>query len=205
MSTDNPRARSISAAADHMLAMTAAIADAELARPTPCRDLDLAALLTHVDGLSQAFSAAARKDFGPLTSTPPDPAQDQQSVLPPEWRDDMRRHVDDLATSWDDDAAWEGMTQAGGVELPAEIMGMVALSELVLHGWDVARATGVSFEVPDEILQVVFDFHFPPQPQDERDGMFGPVIEVPDDAPLVDRLAGLTGRDPRWPRTNTPN
>ncbi|WP_394854759.1 TIGR03086 family metal-binding protein [Gordonia amicalis] len=161
--------------------------------------------MTHVDGLSQAFSAAARKDFGPLTSTPPDPASNQQSVFPPEWRDDMRRHVHDLADSWDDDAAWEGMTQAGGVELPAEIMGMVALSELVLHGWDIARAAGISFDVPDEILQVVFDFHFPPQPQDERDGMFGPVVEVPDDAPLADRLAGLTGRDPRWSRTTAQN
>ena len=92
------------------------------------------------------------------------------------------------------------MTRAGGVELPAEIMGLVALSELVLHGWDIARAMGIPFDISDDILQVVFDLHYPPQPQEERDGMFGPVVEVPDDAPLVDRLAGLTGRDPRWPQ-----
>lgn len=200
MPTDTTQAPSILAAADHMLAMTATISDADLGRPTPCRDMDLAALLAHVDGLSQAFTAAARKDFGPLTSTPPDPAQ---SRLSSEWRDDLARHVRELAHSWDDAAAWEGMTQAGGVELPAEIMGRVALSELVLHGWDVAHAAGVPFEVPDEILQVVFDFHHPPQPQDEREGMFGPVVEVPDDAPLVDRLAGLTGRDPRWAQATT--
>ncbi len=199
MPTDTTQSRSISAAADHMLAMTATIADTDLDRPTPCPGMDLAALLAHVDGLSQAFAAAARKDFGPLTSTPPDPGQNQ-SHLPAEWRDDLRHHVHDLAKSWDDPDAWEGMTQAGGVELPAEIMGRVALSELVLHGWDVAHAAGVRFDVPDEILQVVFDLHHPPQPQDEREGMFGPVVQVPDDAPLVDRLAGLTGRDPRWPQ-----
>ncbi|GAC02038.1 hypothetical protein GONAM_41_00250 [Gordonia namibiensis NBRC 108229] len=196
MPTDTTQARLISAATDHMLAFTATIPDTELDRPTPCRDMDLAALLAHVDGLAQAFAAAARKDFGPLTSTPPNPGQ---SRLAPEWRDDLHRHVCDLADSWNDTAAWEGMTQAGGVELPAEIMGMVALSELVLHGWDVARAADIAFDVPDEILQVVFDFHYPPQPQDDRDGMFGPVVEVPDDAPLVDRVAGLTGRDPLWP------
>jgi hypothetical protein len=31
-----------------------------------------------------------------------------------------------------------------------------------------------------------------------RDGLFGPVVEVPDDAPLLDRVIGLTGRDPAW-------
>ncbi|MCZ4534441.1 TIGR03086 family metal-binding protein [Gordonia terrae] len=197
MPTDTTQARLISEAADHMLGYTARITDAELDRPTPCPDMALAALLAHVDGLSQAFAAAARKDFGPLTSTPPDPAE---SRLSSEWRDDLHRHVRELADSWNDPAAWDSMTQAGGVDLPAEIMGMVALSELVLHGWDVARAADIAFDIPDEILQVVFDFHHPPQPQEERDGMFGPVIAVPDDAPLVDRLAGLTGRDPRWPQ-----
>ncbi|MHC3004938.1 TIGR03086 family metal-binding protein [Gordonia metallireducens] len=196
MPTDTTQAQLIAAAADHMLAFAAAIPDSELDRPTPCRDTHLAALLAHVDGLSQAFAAAARKDFGPLTSTPPEPAQSRLST---KWRDELQGHVRELADSWNDTAAWEGMTQAGGVELPAEIMGLVALSELVLHGWDVARAADIAFDVPDEILQVVFDFHYPPQPQEDRDGMFGPVVEVPDDAPLVDRLAGLTGRDPRWP------
>ncbi|MCR5980613.1 TIGR03086 family protein [Gordonia jinghuaiqii] len=199
MPTDTTQARLIAAAADHMLAMTDSIPDTDLDRPTPCRGMNLAALLAHVDGLSQGLTAAARKDFGPLTSTPPDPAQNPQSQLPTEWRDELHRHVHDLAESWADAAAWEGMTQAGGVELPAEIMGMVALSELVLHGWDVARAADTAFDIPDEILQAVFDFHHPPQPQVDRDRIFGPVVEVPDDAPLVDRLAGLAGRDPRWP------
>ena len=29
-------------------------------------------------------------------------------------------------------------------------------------------------------------------------GLFGPPVSVPDDAPLLDRLLGLTGRDPAW-------
>ncbi|MEE4023439.1 TIGR03086 family metal-binding protein [Gordonia sp. PKS22-38] len=195
MPTDVTQARQIATAADEMLAMTATITDDMLDRPTPC-DMDLAALLGHVDGLAQAFAAAARKEFGPLTSTPPEPSQ---AELPANWRDDLRRHVGDLADAWDDQSAWEGMSQAGGVDLPAEVLGMVALSELVLHGWDVARSIRVAYALPDEVLAAVFDFHYPPQPQSERDGMFGPVVEVPADAALVDRLAGLTGRDPFWP------
>jgi hypothetical protein len=31
-----------------------------------------------------------------------------------------------------------------------------------------------------------------------REGLFGPLVNVPDDAPLLDRVLGLTGRDPNW-------
>jgi hypothetical protein len=31
-----------------------------------------------------------------------------------------------------------------------------------------------------------------------REGLFGPPVPVPADAPLLDRVIGLTGRDPAW-------
>jgi len=31
-----------------------------------------------------------------------------------------------------------------------------------------------------------------------RDGIFGPVVAVADDAPQFDRVLGLSGRDPTW-------
>ncbi|MXP23289.1 TIGR03086 family protein [Gordonia sp. HNM0687] len=196
MPIDTTYARQISAAADEMLTMAAAVTDGMLTRPSPCTDMDLATLLGHIDGLSQAFAAAAHKDFGPMTSTPPDPTR---SELSPGWSVALRCHVRELADAWQAPDAWEGMTQAGGVDAPAEVMGTIALSELVLHGWDVARTIGVDYTLDDDVLEVVYDFHHPPGPQSEREGMFGPVVEVPADARLVDRLAGLTGRDPFWP------
>ncbi|MGW9265102.1 TIGR03086 family metal-binding protein [Gordonia terrae] len=196
MPTDITRARHVAVAAERVLSLTAAIDDSMLDRPTPCDGMELAALLAHVDGLSQAFTAAARKEFGPLTASPPDPVQ---SRLGANWTDDLRSHVRGLAEAWADPAAWQGMTQAGGVDLPAEVMGTVALSELVLHGWDISRSVSATFDVPDEVLLTVYELHHPPEPQSERDGMFGPVVEVPEDARLVDRLVGLAGRDPFWP------
>jgi uncharacterized protein (TIGR03086 family) len=93
------------------------------------------------------------------------------------------------------------MTKAGGVDLPGEVAGLVALDEIVVHGWDVARATGQAYDCDapslEGVLGFVSQFSGPGQ-EEARAGLFGPVVEVPDDAPLLDRVIGLTGRDPAW-------
>ena len=85
--------------------------------------------------------------------------------------------------------------------MPASAMGVVALNEVVVHGWDLAVATGQEYR-PDPAsvqacLEMVGDRT---DATDEPEGLFGPVVPVPDDAPPFDRLLGQTGRDPRWRR-----
>ncbi|MCH5645219.1 TIGR03086 family metal-binding protein [Gordonia sp. ABSL49_1] len=186
----------IEIAANQMIDLAAKVTDDQLTRATPCDGTDLSGLLAHVIGLSAAFAAAGHKEFGPLTSTPPNPGAE---TLPDFWWASLTGNLRDLVLSWQRPDAWEGMTQAGGFEAPAEVLGTVALSELVLHGWDVARSIGVDYTIPDPVASAVFDLHHPPEPQSERDGMFGPIVEVPEDAPILDRLVGLAGRQPFWP------
>ena len=50
-----------------------------------------------------------------------------------------------LVAAWKDPVGLAGRRSAGGVTLPAAIMGVVAVDELVIHGWDLARATAQSF------------------------------------------------------------
>jgi uncharacterized protein (TIGR03086 family) len=98
------------------------------------------------------------------------------------------------------------MTQAGGVELPGEVAGLVALDELVVHGWDIARASGQTYHCDRALLEAVHGFvaqFSGPGQEAAREGLFGPVVEVPEEAPLLDRVIGLTGRDPAWSRTRT--
>lgn len=189
-------AHQIEIAAVTMIDVAAKVTDDQLDRPTPCGDMRLSGLLGHAIGLSLAFAAAGRKEFGPLTATTPSPGNE---TLPDPWWPALTGNLRELVRSWEDRAAWEGMTQAGGFDAPASVLGTVALSELVLHGWDIVRSIGVAYPIPDDVAAIVFDFHHPPQPQEERDGMFGPVVEVPDDAPILDRTVGIAGRDPFWP------
>jgi uncharacterized protein (TIGR03086 family) len=93
------------------------------------------------------------------------------------------------------------MTKAGGVRMPAEQMGVVALDELVMHGWDLARATGQSFTCDAAGADAVLVFtRAAAQPGQEagREGLFGPAVDVPEDAPALDRALGFAGRDPAW-------
>ncbi|WP_327716365.1 TIGR03086 family metal-binding protein [Streptomyces sp. NBC_00490] len=175
-----------------------AVRDDQLTDPTPCPAMAVRNLLGHLLGLSVAFRDAARKDLGPTTNT--DPA----SAVPdigPGWREELPKVLDELADAWRDPSAWTGMTRAGGVDLPGEVAGAVAIDELVIHGWDLARATGLPYDPDPAALQVSYDFLLAAAKEDDQGGgIFGPVVPVPDGAPLLDRAVGLSGRDPGWQR-----
>ena len=100
-------------------------------------------LIDHVSGLSQAFTAAATKDVGAATSQ--GPAGDAFR-LSDDWCTRIPKQLAALADAWRDPNAWEGITQAGGIDLPAAIAGKIAINELVIHGWDIARASQQPFD-----------------------------------------------------------
>ncbi|MEC4574260.1 TIGR03086 family metal-binding protein [Streptomyces virginiae] len=182
--------------------LAAGVPDARMDDPTPCPEYTVGVLLVHLTGLAVAFRDAARKDLGPTTDTAPDPAA---TPLPADWRAELPRALGELAEAWRDPAAWTGMTRAGSVDLPGEIAGAVAVDELVIHGWDLARATGQEYAPDRAALRAAYDFLLAAAEDESRGGgIFGPVVSVPDDAPLLDRAVGLSGRDPAWTPPATP-
>jgi uncharacterized protein (TIGR03086 family) len=76
---------------------------------------------------------------------------------------------------------------------------LVTLDELVVHGWDLARSTGQQFAIDDHLVAACTEFASMTAGDRKPDsGPFGPVVDVPEDATALDRLLGLTGRDPAW-------
>lgn len=176
--------------------LVAGIPDDALAGPTPCPAYTVADLLDHVGGLSLAFHGAATK--APLDGA----ASGDGAQLEDGWRERIGADVLAMAAAWRDPEAWTGMTAAGGVDLPGEVAGLVALDELVVHGWDLARATGSPWDPDDEALGAIQAFLAPvaeaPPEEGEGNGLFGPPVPVAPDASLLDRTIALTGRDPAW-------
>lgn len=181
--------------ADLVSATVDGVRDDQLHGPTPCPGMDVAGMLQHLLGLTVAFRDAAGKIDGPTTSTPPAPVTDP---LPDGWRDALRTHLAEIAVAWRDPQAWDGMTKAGGVDLPGAVAGLVALDELLLHGWDLAAATGQPYAPDDAAAEAVLPIVTPGDDNAIRDNIFGPPVEVPTGAPLFDRVLGLAGRDPGW-------
>jgi uncharacterized protein (TIGR03086 family) len=171
------------------------VADDQLAGPTPCERLTLSEVVAHVGELGVAFAAAARKDLGELTGSPPG---DGGYLLADDWRAQYPGHLAGLADAWRDPDAWEGMTRVGGVDLPAEVCGLVGLAEVVIHGWDVAVATGQTIEVEDDVAEALLAHMTAFTAGDPVEGLFGPVVEIADGAPAFDRALALSGRDPGW-------
>ena len=80
---------------------------------------------------------------------------------------------------------------------------MVATDELVIHGWDLARATGQPFGCDPGALGAATQFvEAMSKPGESRDGLFGPAVSVPDGATELERVIALSGRDPRWSPPN---
>jgi uncharacterized protein (TIGR03086 family) len=176
-------------------AVLAAVKNDELDARTPCEKLSLRELVAHVGGLAAAFAAGARRNFGDLTDTPPG---DGGYHLDVDWRTGCPSALADLAQAWQDPAAWEGMTRVGGIDMPGDIAGAVALGEVVIHGWDIARSTGQDYEVDEDVAQAVFDQVASFAADGPVEGLFGPAVPVPENAPVFERALGLSGRDPGW-------
>lgn len=177
--------------------LAANVGDDRLAGPTPCPEYRVRNLLGHLLGLSIAFRDAARKDLGPTTGTEPG------TYLPDiddagQWRAELPERLDEVAAAWRDPAAWEGMTQAGGFTFPAADAGRVALNELTVHGWDLARATGQPYAPDPVALESSLAMLAPGAHDRPADAPFGPAVEIPEGSPLLDRVIALSGRNPSW-------
>jgi uncharacterized protein (TIGR03086 family) len=85
-----------------------------------------------------------------------------------------------------------------GSETPATDIAAMLIAEMVLHGWDIARATGQDYqcsqELANELLQTV-------ETQGEMFRQyqgFAAIVPAPDSADAFDRALSLSGRDPAW-------
>jgi uncharacterized protein (TIGR03086 family) len=72
----------------------------------------------------------------------------------------------------------------------------IRVTELLVHGWDIARATGQPADFPDDVVAIELEIARP-QFADHPSGgtRFEPPQPVADDAPAIDQLAALLGRE----------
>lgn len=123
------------------------VPDELLDRATPCDGMRLSELLAHVGDLAERSPRPHARTSAVDRHPPSQAAED-------DWRSAYPRHLTELADAWRSAEAWTGMTRAGGIDLPGEVAGLVALTEVVVHGWDVAAASGQPYDCDATTAQV---------------------------------------------------
>jgi uncharacterized protein (TIGR03086 family) len=157
--------------------------------PTPCSDWDVRGVVEHLVGMNLVFAAM-------LTERP----------LP---RRETDRLGNDPVRAFDGSAAelLVAFRQPGigdrvfegprGRATGSERL-QIRLYDLLAHGWDLGRAIGAPFEVPDDLALRSLAFARIQVPDQDRHGRFDPAKPVAADAPGIDRLAAFLGRSVDW-------
>jgi uncharacterized protein (TIGR03086 family) len=184
----------IASAAKTTRTVVGAISADQLDAPTPCDEFTVRALINHLLFWGPSQAAAAVKE-----SVPPPGSNEREVDLTEDWATKLTALTDSLAAGWGEPEAWEGETFMGGpTAMPARMVGGMVAAELVVHTWDLARATGQEAVWEPDVLSFVHTEMAGMAKQGREMGIFGPEVPVAGTAPLLHRTLGLSGRDPQW-------
>jgi uncharacterized protein (TIGR03086 family) len=174
----------------------------DLQRPTPCAGWHLVDLLAHMTVQHHGFAASARGNGGDLALW--DPA----SVVDAVSRDPSGTYVaaatDVLEAFAADDALtvqFELPEFGPGATFPGEMAIGFHLVDYVVHGWDVARTVGASFELPGDVTAAALPVALAVPDGEFRAAAgapFQPAVGGAESAAVLDRILLHLGRSPAW-------
>ena len=165
----------------HLGGVVARITPEQLDNATPCDDFSVRGVLEHMIGGATAFAAAYRGE-APMDPDLSDPLGGFGPVL------------GDLVAAVSSPGALDQTVAAPFGDVPGDTFARFIVLDGLVHGWDLATATGQSYEPPDELVAAVDAFaHQALDPL--RDGQtFAVATEPAAEASAIERLAAYTGR-----------
>ena len=140
----------MAAAAAEAAKVVNGVPEGTLDAPTPCNDWDLRTLLNHT--ILWTSYSAERRAHGESVA---EDLMTRDFTAEPGFRDDYARQIGRAVEAWADPKAWAGELGVMGDATPAADVGAMLIMEMVLHGWDVAKATGQDYACDDAVAQAV--------------------------------------------------
>jgi uncharacterized protein (TIGR03086 family) len=176
-----------------------AVDDDQRDRRTPCRAFDVADLLDHLAVVGPRVAALGRGEADYRVQTAGTQTMPVAGVLGL-WVS----AIADAEAAWDDPASLGRSLTLPWATLPGAAVLTMYVSEVTVHTWDLARATGQQPEWDPAVLEASLAFMKDALPADIRGDAgdeqvpFAPVIATPTGASMIDQLVAWTGRDPAW-------
>ncbi|GAA2328350.1 TIGR03086 family metal-binding protein [Streptomyces kunmingensis] len=172
--------------------VAAGVTPGVLGTPSGCGDWDVRTLVNHwVVYSSHGLEHRAQRLDLPQELTGRDFTADE------DWAARYAERLDLAVAAWAAPEVWDGDIDLGFAQQPAPEVATLLWAELVLHGWDVAHATGQDFTLSDggaALLLHVVEKNAALYRQYEG---FAAPVDVPQDASVYERALATSGRDPR--------
>lgn len=173
--------------ADGFERTVAAVRPDQWSNPSPCEEWDARGVVEHIVFMHSVMLRPLGRELGDAPSIEEDPLATFRSA-----RADVEAALADPALS-----ASDVETPMGRMSFEQHVDAVVS-GDMVLHGWDLARATGQDETMdPKEVRRITEELDAIPEDILRRPGVLGPRVDVADDASPQDKLLGFLGRDPR--------
>jgi uncharacterized protein (TIGR03086 family) len=181
------------AEAARVVAGAAKAADSKtLEQTTPCTEWDLRTLLNHM--ILWTSYSAERRAYGESVA---EELMTKDFTAEPGYAQAYQAQLARAVDAWSKPEAWEGDRNVMGSATPAADIAAMLIAEMVLHGWDIAKATGQDYYCDDAVARDVLKTVEAQGELFRQYQGFAAIVPVPDDATALDRALALSGRDPR--------
>lgn len=178
----------------------------QLTNPTPCTEMDVRTMLTHLVAVLDRVAALGNGQ-DPFAVPVPVVGDDR-------WIDAWRESGKRATEAWSDDNVLRQpmalpWIQGSGADILASY-----LSEFTVHTWDLAAATGQQPDWDDTVIAAALQMSHRILPTANRRALyeqisaamgldevavpFADAVAVADEAPAIVRLVAWNGRDPHW-------
>ena len=197
MTNSSPAGLHLPIVLDQLADLLAQVKPEQYSAATPCSEFDVSKLRSHILGWALFFGAVFERPQ--REGERPDVESYQAPESPAEAAEVMRGARRQFSAGIDGGVADEQVVMFGG-PLPGSVGLGMCLSEYLVHGHDLARATGLPWNPPVEAVAVALAFMPKMLTDDFRgpDKSFGDQVEVPGTASDLEKLVAFTGRDPYW-------
>jgi uncharacterized protein (TIGR03086 family) len=160
-----------------------AIAEDQWELPTPCTEWTVRQVAEHLIGGNDLFTRALGGDAPAVPPT--------GRALPEAYHESAVR----LLAAFRQPGVMDSVVQVPFGSVPGAVALGLRVTEILVHGWDLAQATGQAPSFPEDAAEHALAFtapmleRIPPERQP-----FGPPQPVDPGAPAIDRLASCLGR-----------
>jgi uncharacterized protein (TIGR03086 family) len=165
----------------------------QLAGPTPCSEYDVRKLLSHMVGAVNRLACMGEGGdalaLAPFVDDVPDDG----------WPRAFGPASARAQTAWADDVKLDELVAVPWGKVPGRAALAGYIQEILVHGWDLATATGPPVELDPELAEFALAFAhraLPPEPRGTAEIPFGPVVPAPPGAGPYTQLATYLGRTP---------